>query len=492
MDKIFASPVIRTPAGTPDRRWLRVSLAALAAFHSTLFAGCLTHRRTVQQAHIQYWEGDFAGAQAALEKALESPKRDEVVLQLDQAMVRLAQGDPDGARELLLSARDALDRGTAFADPGLAATWLTDDNARPYIAEDHEKILVRTLLTLIDLVQGRGDAVAFSHQLGDRIDSLLAGRMNSGRPPDEEENSGTETAVATPTGSRPPDAAPSPLALPDQVREELAVAPFLRAAVRGDSPLHQDDRQRHLQQAVEWRPGSHFLMQEFLAAARHQQAPQGCGTLYVFALVGRGPVRVETIEPVTSQALLVADRILSAIGEYELPPTLAPVRIAAIATIPPAFDSLVCSLNGRMLARTEMIADINRLAIARHAETMPDTLARAVVRRIVKKSVIVAGREQQDSESSLASMAWNAAGVLWEATEQADLRSWSLLPGQIQVLRCDLPAGSHELLLAPESGGRPVGAPPIRCTASISDGQTSFVLVTVSDCQVPGRAYSRK
>ena len=39
-------------------------------------------------------------------------------------------------------------------------------------------------------------------------------------------------------------------------------------------------------------------------------------------------------------------------------------------------------------------------------------------------------------------------GVAWEATEAADTRCWGLLPDRIQVLRVELPAGTHQLALA--------------------------------------------
>lgn len=50
---------------------------------------------------------------------------------------------------------------------------------------------------------------------------------------------------------------------------------------------------------------------------------------------------------------------------------------------------------------------------------------------------------------SLQNLAFDAAGVVWEATEAADTRCWGLLPDKIQVLRVELPAGEHELDLRP-------------------------------------------
>lgn len=492
-------------------RWL--CLVAMLVATGCLQGGCLSHRQLVQQSHGKFWSGDLPGAEAGLERALQRPKRDETVLLLDQAMVFFARGDLPRCRELLIDARDRLEQGTSLLDPGRAATWLTDDNSRPYTGEDHERVLLLTLLTLVDWVEGGGDAVAFSHQLGNQTDRLLTHRPlpdpdqdREGAKNDPPKTVSQPKVVSQPTvvslersasrwtavprapgdpsgpatGDRPPL---------DPVKQELAIAPFLRATVQGASPLHLDERQRHLRQAVEWRPGSRLLMQEFLAASEARMAPVGQGSLYLVALIGRGPVKQEVVEPVTSQALLAADRILSAIGDHELPPTLAPVRIAAMTPGESAITGLTASLNGQGLGETELLSDINRLAVARHAELVPETIARAVVRRVVKKSVIVTTRENQGSQSDALNLAWNAAGVLWEATEKADLRCWSLLPGQIRVLRCDLPVGSHEIVLTPTTQpGLPPGR-PLRCRVVVRDGQTTCVLASFADLDLPGQAF---
>ena len=61
----------------------------------------------------------------------------------------------------------------------------------------------------------------------------------------------------------------------------------------------------------------------------HHSAP-GNGVLYVFALVGRGPYKDETLEVPSTVALLIADRILSNNNNYSLPPTIAPIKVPKV------------------------------------------------------------------------------------------------------------------------------------------------------------------
>ena len=133
------------------------------------------------------------------------------------------------------------------------------------------------------------------------------------------------------------------------------------------------------------------------------------------------------------------------------------------------------SVNGRPVSTTLPITDVHKLASETFAAKRSELMARTVARRVIKKGAVVAAKDQLDVNSSLTSLAFDAAGVLWEATESADTRCWGLLPREIQVLRLQLPAGQYLLNLEPVSGGRPLatGTP---CTVGVVDGRNTYVL----------------
>jgi hypothetical protein len=145
------------------------------------------------------------------------------------------------------------------------------------------------------------------------------------------------------------------------------------------------------------------------------------------------------------------------------------------------------------VGETENIGDFGRLAVERQRELMPQIIARGVARRIIKKGVVVAGKKatstDKNSKNDLTSLAYDAAGVLWEATEKADLRAWTLLPGSIQVLRLDLPAGNHTLSFAPMFGMQSAGTPS-STQVNVIDGQTTFCVASILDAQTPIRVLT--
>jgi hypothetical protein len=111
----------------------------------------------------------------------------------------------------------------------------------------------------------------------------------------------------------------------------------------------------------------------------------------------------------------------------------------------------------------------------------------------LKKGIIVAGKSasgaDKESGNDLTSLLYTAAGVAWEAAEQADLRGWSLLPGSIQVYRVDLPCGAHQLDLRGELQGRTVSS-RFGTPVQIRDGQATFAIATLPDQQATGRVFA--
>jgi hypothetical protein len=203
-------------------------------------------------------------------------------------------------------------------------------------------------------------------------------------------------------------------------------------------------------------------------------------------MVGRGPYKVEVAAEATSDALLIADRIVSVLGKYSVPPTLAPVKVPEIASPPLPFDLIGIQVDGVPTTTTMTLTDLHLLATETFQAKLPDIMARAIARRVVKKGAVYVAKDQLNASAPLASLAMDGLGVAWEATESADTRCWGLLPREIQIVRLELPAGTHRLDLEPISGGRPTG-PPTQCNVRVTDGRNSYVLGYWPDHQPIGQ-----
>ena len=119
---------------------------------------------------------------------------------------------------------------------------------------------------------------------------------------------------------------------------------------------------------------------------------------------------------------------------------------------------------------------------------LPIFIAKAVARRVVKKGLIYAVEEAgKVDQGSLLSLGAMAAGVAWEATENADTRCWALLPDTIQVLRIELPVGEHEVHLLPLGRNGHELASNARKKVEIVDGRNTYLMGTLPTTQFVGQ-----
>ena len=419
--------------------------------------GCATHVQRMRDARAAFHGGDLVAAEKALERQ-RAAGGDADVLDLDTAMVALATGRPAEAERLLRRVRDRFDH-LEQADAGeTALTLLGDDTARAYPGEDHEKVLVRALLALADLAHDGDDAEAYSLQVIEEQQRIVA-------------------AAARDDGTNPKAAYP-----------QVALAPYLRGVLREATHRDYDDAARYFHLVAAWQP-------EFTAGPTHHDraaagvhSRRGNGVVHVFALVGQGPFKAEVVEMPSSLSVAIAGELLAGPLGSPLPPTIAPITVQRIVAVPSGVAGLRVRAGEWQAGRTETLTDVSALAIRQQEAVHPGIVARAVARRTLKKGTIFGVQQGLGlSRGSLPAVALDVAGVAWEAAERADTRCWSTLPATIQACRVELPAGRHTLALeAVDRGQRPCGR-PATAAIDVADGRDTFIVVHVPETGVVGR-----
>lgn len=97
-------------------------------------------------------------------------------------------------------------------------------------------------------------------------------------------------------------------------------------------------------------------------------------------------------------------------------------------------------------------------------------LARLVARAAMRATLVHEAARRRDGLDDVVRFVTNV-------TEQADTRSWHLLPGDVEVMRLRLPAGAHAL--AVDVGGRRVPLGTVR----VVPGRLGFVSARVWDAE---------
>jgi hypothetical protein len=421
------------------------SLVALLLL-SIATAGCSTYSDRLAEIRTGYFNGDLVFARRALDEAFEKGKHGEGdVLKLERAMIELAEGRPKDAEHTLREVRDRFDELDGVDLGEKAWTMLSDDNAQAYAGEDYEKVLVRAMLAISNLLSDGQDAQAYALQVIDKQQEIID------RGADENGEN------------------------PKLAYQRVALGPYLQGVVREATHVNFDDAARAHALVCSWQPDFKYGPYDVERAVHGRHSAPGNGVLYVFAFVGTGPMKVETIEVPTQISMLIADRVLSHNLNQSLPPTIAPVPVPKVVNFESPVSNVRVAVNGHPTGVTETVTDVGKLAVQQYEAIYPQVIARAIVRRAVKKGIVYGAKELTGTDKgSLGSIAFDVAGVIWEATESADTRSWGLLPDKIQVLRIELPAGRHEITLQPY-GGALAGTPTTK-SVEILNGDNSYML----------------
>jgi hypothetical protein len=430
----------------------------LALVVLALLTGCSTYADRARIVRTSFYANSLAAAETEVDKGLKKTKGDEDVLKLEKAMVLLARGDAKNSEQLLREVRDNFDYLEQKSLAEGALSFLTDDNAKSYAGEDYERVLIRNLLALTNLMRDGGDAEAYSLQAAEKQQQIIQAAV---------QEDGTN---------------------PKANYQQVALGPYIRAALREETHHDYDDVQRSREMVVNWVPEFSQGRSDLQRAVHGAHSQPGHGVLYVFALVGRGPYKEEVEEMPSTVALLIADRILSAAGKQTLPPTIAPIKVPKVVPQVNLIRSVNVSVIGHQGGQTETITDIGRMACEQYEAVYPSIVAKAVVRRVLKKGIIYTAKEVAGVEKySWQGLVLDAAGVVWEATENADTRCWSLLPDKIQVLRIELPAGDHEVGLQPVGRHDSLIGGVTTKRVRIDDGRNTYLMAVYPDTKLVGQ-----
>ncbi len=415
-----------------------------------LLAACASHADRLREVRAEFYSGSVETAAISLKKYVEEYPREAETFKLDQAVVELAAGRPKDAEKLLREARDALDYNSQASAVEAAGTWLTDDTHSAYAGEDYEKILVRAMLALSNLMSGGEDAKAYSLQVSDLQEQIIA--------------AGAEGAEQN----------------PKLAYQRVALGEYLHGALREASPMDVNDAANSYMKVCRWEPTFAYGKYDVERAVHGHHSQHGNGVLYVFALVGRGPYKEEAVAEAATIAMFATSAIVNATAKRSIPPSIAPIKVPRVVVYHNAMNSVLVSADGRAVGTTATITDVGRLAVQQYEAIYPRVVVKAVARRVAKEGIMYGAKEgMKMSKNSWANLALDVGGIVWQASESADTRCWGLLPDRIQVLRIELPAGDHRIRLQPDGGyGTLAGG---ESSVRIEDGRNSYMMGFFAD-----------
>lgn len=434
----------------------------LLLFCMMLGSGCARYGTRATKIREAFYSGDLPKAGTLAEEAAKKERLAREMFKLDQAIISLTQGDAKGAEQKLREVRDRFDENEGKGLGEKTGSYLTDDNAIAYEGEDYEKILVRAFLALSNLFQDGGDTEAYCLQMIDKQNKIIAAGAD-----DKGEN-------------------------PKKDYRLVALAPYLRGVLKEATHRSYDDVERSYVDVCSWQPDFVNGPVDLERAKMGVHSQKGNGVLYVFTLVGKGPIKQPAVEEPSSEALQAATVILGITGDTTLPLMSAPVEVPLVMAQPNRIGGIGVAVNGKPIGMTQTITDVTRLATEQYGAIYQKIVGRAVARRVVKRGINIATkRTVNNSDNFATNLLFDATELLWESMEKADTRSWQLLPDKIQVLRIELPAGVHEITLDPAGYDGTVIGPSTTRRVLIEDGRNTYMLGNFPEPELLGELLIR-
>lgn len=447
-------------------------------------AGCSTYQERVQDAIDAYRTGQYDRCASDLETLRTEDASNRHLYDLNLGMAELARGRPKASIARLRDARDRMGQ----IDSSNLLSWfgamLTDDTALDYAGEDYERILTLAMLAIADLMHDKRDADAYALQVWQAQQDLI----------DDFDQEGAASN-------------------PKKNYKLVGFGSYLRGILNEDDPTRRDVARREFKKLVGLEPTFRQGPVDLARLEKGRHTTQGYGAVYVLGLVGLGPTKIEVDEPVSSQALVIAQYVWNLLRERISFPVISSVKIPALVKRRNNPTELHIDIDGKPAGTTETVTDVESIALQQFKELQDWVVARAVLRRVFKLVVIEGAKEavnrrarqrererqrkrrntqrpydprnpydprygyqyQGTGENPLVNLGIDLLGNLWTAVERADTRCWSLLPAKLQARRLELPVGEYTLDVHAGVGGRPTGATQ-RVRIRVRDGYNTYVL----------------
>jgi hypothetical protein len=414
-------------------RVLRTSLVCLLLTTLGFGGGCrefANHRMQLGSLHAS---GNYDQAAATLDDPKSHDlygKKNELLWHLDRGAIALARDDQDKAIELLEKAEAAIEVQREKSALDVLGQWTINDTTSAYVAEPYEDMYVNVLKLLAQLEAGRveGGASVEARRAAFKADTL---RDQYTQYAKEIEKKGKNELSRAGQGRRLSSGGKfveSPLAT------YLTILTFLKT---GDTELARVAARR-LQSSLE-------LQGELVGNVRAEDfadletlESDEVNTLVV-AFSGRGPTKyAERIGPIPLGTL----PLYMELPQLQIHPSqIGGARIEVEGS----------GGQAEALADCKLVEDLSRVAYANHQEMMPLIQARTFMRYALKAGTSMVLTEMgrrgaHDRDQGLVQLAGVVAGLaVLAATEEADLRCWTFLPGQARVGALKLPAGPHRV-----------------------------------------------
>jgi len=410
-------------------RQVAVLLLTLGALVAAAGTGCVSARMSDRESGRLFREGHYSEAAERLKKGYEAQgeeSADSLLYLLDIGLALHSAGMYEESNKALLKADKIAEIKDYTSLVAESATLLTSDNIKDYKGEDFEKVLINTYLSMNFAM------------MGDYENALVeARRVNR------------KLQLMVTEGQRK--------------YKQNAFARYLSAIIY-EAERNYNDAYVDYKLAWELEPGYPGLGRDLwrcaYALGMRDQMERWDREFQLTAQDHKAAV--ELLKRPTAEIIVLYENGISPVKRphpnfTQIPkfyPRDNPVAMAHVA------------VDDQAAATTAVLHDVEATAIQNLDEKYAAIVAKKVAGVVAKEAVAYGVARATDSR-----LLGMVARLVMYASDQADLRSWHLLPRDLQVARVAVPPGTHTVRVTPIGG---IGSLPEK-TIQVGPGKKVFV-----------------
>lgn len=426
-----------------------------------LFTGCGISAKLYEKVDNSLARGDHATAIAAVKENRKAyGEINSVLYNLDLGILYHYAGEVDSSIKYLLQAEREIDDLYTRSITQTALSFVVNDNVLPYEGEDFEKVLVNVFLALNFAAKGESDAALVEAR---KVDLKLReySRQYEGKNRYQEDaftryiagvlyESGGEindafisyrNAYETYKTYEKEYGTTTPRFLLDDLVRTATLMEFTEETEQyialGGAPYDRSRRRRE-------------------------------GSLLVIVYSGLSPIKIENrimvSVPDTAGVIHTFQIALPKFTPRSRRPRSYAVSVTTSARASNVSDTTVVAEDVTAIADKALQDRLTLIYLKSGGRAVMKFLAAEAAKKKIKK----------EGDNKLANIFGSIAiDVAVGATEQADVRSWRTLPGEIQLARFHLPPGEHIVRVISDDNGYEWNDVPV----SVKAGKTAILLV---------------
>jgi uncharacterized protein len=417
----------------------------ILAIAAAVLAGCASYPRRMAKVKQDFVRGNYESAISDISDSDCEGGKDQILALLERAILKQSLGDFEGSNRDFEAAYAVMEDYENRPSVSLrdlsseASAALVNDTALPYKGTGYEKFLLHIYKALNFLFLGDYEGAGVEIRRLDRrreieLETNRRARAAAEEAAREEKISrnnldGIERQLLQAYGP---------------ARDRAASVSNLYLSAFGSylSALHYDLEGNWSEALIDYRrileqvPSSRSARFDAVSSgAEDISVPAGgldlrqAGDLFLVFQSGLSPVKDQVYIPIP-----VGDGVLA-------------LAFPFYRTVPTRLERAAVSIDGRDAGTTEILSDIEAKQIRELIDKIPVLIVRQAIRAAVKATMLHVAKKEGGVWGELAASFYNIF------SEQADLRSWLLLPQNIQVLRVYPPAGMRMVRIDLLDGG---------------------------------------